>query len=173
VLNVPMQENNEGQVSDQEVRGLIQTGASGAYDAHFTRLAQRLVQLGVPDTVIVLGWEMNGTTYTHRCGPTGRLEDVLEPDRHRDAGGARPALPLRLRAEPRQDAIGWTECYPGDSTVDIIGMDSYDQPPGDSFYDQVTEPYGLQAQVDFAAEHGKAISYPEWGCSGTATTRTT
>ncbi len=41
-------------------------------------------------------------------------------------------------------------------------MDSYDQPRG-IFDDQVNEPYGLQEQVDFAAAHGKAISYPEWG----------
>jgi len=164
VLNVPMQENNEGHVSDQEVRGLIQAGASGTYDSHFTQLAQRLVKLGVPDTVIVLGWEMNGTTYTHRCGPDPAGWKTYW-NRIVTAMRAVPGQHFRFDFAPNrgQDAIGWTECYPGDSTVDIIGMDSYDQPPGDSFYDQVTEPYGLQAQVDFAAEHGKAISYPEWG----------
>lgn len=57
----------------------------------------------------------------------------------------------------------WTECYPGDDVVDIIGMDSYDQPPARTFDEQVSEPYGLQKQVDFAAEHGKPISFPEWG----------
>lgn len=42
-------------------------------------------------------------------------------------------------------------------------MDSYDQPPARSFEEQVNEPYGLQRHVDFAAEHGKPVSYPEWG----------
>lgn len=42
-------------------------------------------------------------------------------------------------------------------------MDSYDQPPARDFDEQVNEPYGLQKQVDFAAEHGKPISFPEWG----------
>lgn len=42
-------------------------------------------------------------------------------------------------------------------------MDSYDQPPARTFDEQVNEPYGLQKQVDFAAEHGKPISFPEWG----------
>jgi hypothetical protein len=42
-------------------------------------------------------------------------------------------------------------------------MDSYDQPRGMSFDEQVNEPYGLQAHVDFAKAHGKPISYPEWG----------
>lgn len=69
VLNTPMLERNEEHVSDDEVRGLLRDGAEGRFDEHFRRLAERLVLLGVPDTVIVLGWEMNGTTYTHRCGP--------------------------------------------------------------------------------------------------------
>jgi hypothetical protein len=47
--------------------------------------------------------------------------------------------------------------------VDIVGMDSYDQPAGMSFDEQVAEPYGLQQQVDFAKAHGKPVSYPEWG----------
>lgn len=42
-------------------------------------------------------------------------------------------------------------------------MDSYDQPSGLTFDEQVKEPYGLQAHVDFAKSHGKPISYPEWG----------
>jgi hypothetical protein len=62
-----------------------------------------------------------------------------------------------------RDAIAWTECYPGDDVVDIVGMDSYDQPSGQSFDEQVKEPYGLQQHVDFARAHGKEISYPEWG----------
>ena len=61
------------------------------------------------------------------------------------------------------DAVPWTECYPGDDTVDVIGMDAYDQPEGKSFDEQVTEPYGLQEHVDFAKAHNKPISYPEWG----------
>jgi hypothetical protein len=61
------------------------------------------------------------------------------------------------------NAIPWTTCYPGDDVVDIIGMDSYDQRPGRTFNDFVTQPYGLQTQADFAMAHGKPLSYPEWG----------
>jgi hypothetical protein len=42
-------------------------------------------------------------------------------------------------------------------------MDSYDKPAGVTFDEQVNEPYGLQAQVNFAKAHGKPVSYPEWG----------
>ncbi|MFC9821961.1 glycosyl hydrolase [Streptomyces erythrochromogenes] len=164
VLNVPMQARNEARVPDQQVVRLIRAGAQGKYDEHFRRLAERLVSLGVPDTVIVLGWEMNGVTYTHRCRPDPanwklywrRIVTVMR---------AVPGQKFKFDFAPNRgtDAIGWTKCYPGDDYVDIIGMDSYDQGPGQDFDDQISQPYGLQKHVDFARAHRKAISYPEWG----------
>ncbi|WP_060179425.1 glycoside hydrolase family 26 protein [Streptomyces sp. IMTB 1903] len=164
VLNVPMQARNEARVPDQQVARLIRAGAEGEYDVHFRRLAERLVSLGVPDTVIVLGWEMNGVTYTHRCRPDPanwkvywrRIVTVMR---------AVPGQKFKFDFAPNRgtDAIGWTKCYPGDDYVDIIGMDSYDQGPGQTFDDQISQPYGLQKHVDFARAHRKAISYPEWG----------
>ncbi|WP_309062067.1 glycosyl hydrolase [Streptomyces sp.] len=164
VLNVPMQERNEEGVPDDEVRRLLRRGAAGEFDHHFRALAERLVELKVPDAILVLGWEMNGTTYTHRCGPDpeswkkywNRIVTTMR---------AVPGQKFRFDFTPSRgrDAIPWTQCYPGDDTVDVIGMDSYDQPAGMSFDEQVREPYGLQAHVDFAKAHGKPLSYPEWG----------
>ncbi|WP_031478658.1 glycoside hydrolase family 26 protein [Streptomyces bicolor] len=164
VLNVPMMERNEENVPDWAVRKLLRRAADGAFDDHFKVLAERLVGLGVPDTVIVLGWEMNGVTYTHRCGPDPdswkrywqRIVTVM-----RSVPGQR----FRFDFAPSRgmDAIPWPECYPGDEFVDILGMDAYDQPRGLDFDEQVSEPYGLQHHVDFARRHGKPISYPEWG----------
>ncbi|MER6557632.1 glycosyl hydrolase [Streptomyces sp. NPDC001027] len=164
VLNVPMMERNEEGVSDAEVRRLLRQGADGEFDHHFTALAERLVALKAPDTVIVLGWEMNGITYTHRCGPDPEAWKKYW-NRIVTAMRAVPGQEFRFDFTPTRgkDAVAWTECYPGDDTVDIIGMDSYDQPSGLSFDEQVSEPYGLQAHVDFARSHGKPISYPEWG----------
>ncbi|MES9520014.1 glycoside hydrolase family 26 protein [Streptomyces capoamus] len=164
VLNVPMQERNEENVPDAEVRGLLRQAAAGAFDRHFRVLAERLVELGVPDTVIVLGWEMNGITYTHRCGPD---PDAWKTYWNRIVATMRavPGQRFRFDFTPSRgrDAVPWTACYPGDGTVDIIGMDSYDQPSGVTFDEQVREPYGLQQHVDFARAHGKPVSYPEWG----------
>ncbi|MFE4262612.1 glycosyl hydrolase [Streptomyces sp. NPDC056883] len=164
VLNVPMQERNEDRVPDRQVAQLIRAGAEGQYDRHFKKLAERLVALGVPDTVIVLGWEMNGTTYTHRCGPDPEnwkayWKRVVNTMR------SVPGQKFKFDFTPNRgtDAIGWTKCYPGDDVVDIVGMDSYDQGPGRTFDDQISQPYGLQQHVDFARAHGKEISYPEWG----------
>jgi glycosyl hydrolase family 26 len=164
VLNVPMLAHNEAHLPDAQVSRLLQDGADGRFDAHYRALAEHLVQLGIPDTTLVLGWEMNGTTYSGRCAPNPRawkayFRRIVTTMR------AVPGADFRFDFAPSRgrDAIPWTQCYPGDDYVDIIGMDSYDQPPGVSFTEQVNEPYGLQAQVDFAKAHGKPVSYPEWG----------
>ncbi|MFI7346435.1 glycoside hydrolase family 26 protein [Streptomyces sp. NPDC049936] len=164
VLNVPMMERNEEGVGDDEVRALLRRGAAGEFDHHFRALAERLVELKVPDTVLVLGWEMNGITYTHRCGPDPEAWKTYWK-RIVTTMRAVPGQKFRFDFTPSRgrDAVPWTTCYPGDETVDIIGMDSYDQPRGMKFDEQVKEPYGLQAHVDFAKKHGKPISYPEWG----------
>ncbi|SFD23574.1 glycoside hydrolase family 26 protein [Streptomyces aidingensis] len=164
VLNVPMLERSEAGLPDGQVRRLLRQGAAGRFDRHFRVLAERLVALGLPDTVIVLGWEMNGTTYTHRCAPDPaawraywrRIVAVMR---------AVPGQRFRFDFTPSRgrDAIPWTRCYPGDDVVDIIGMDSYDQPPGDTFDDHVSQPYGLQDHANFARRHGKPMSFPEWG----------
>jgi hypothetical protein len=163
-LNVPMLERNEAGVPDEEVASLLEEGAAGAHDQVFRTLAKRLVTLGVPDTVIVLGWEMNGVTYTGRCAPH---PEAWKEYWRRIVTTMRSVKGQRFRfdfAPSRgEDAIGWTDCYPGDDVVDIIGMDSYDQPPGESFEEQIQQPFGLADHVEFAAEHDKPTSYPEWG----------
>ncbi|WP_411103815.1 glycoside hydrolase family 26 protein [Streptomyces sp. cmx-4-9] len=164
VLNVPMLQQNEAGVPDARIAELLRSGARGQYDHHFRRLAERLVGLGVPDAVLVLGWEMNGFNYTHRCRPDPAGWKTYW---RRIVAAVRSVRGQRFRFDfaPNRggDAIAWTKCYPGDDVVDIIGMDSYDQPPGHSFEEQVSQPYGLQQQVDFAKAHRKRISYPEWG----------
>jgi hypothetical protein len=164
VLNVPMLERNEERLSDGEVRGLLRAGASGRFDSHYRTLAERLVRMDLRDTVVVLGWEMNGTTYSHRCRPEPQAwkrywQRIVRTMRSVEG----QKFKFDFTPSRGRDAIPWPECYPGDEFVDIIGMDTYDQPEGAPFETHVHEAFGLQAQVDFAAEHGKEISYPEWG----------
>lgn len=164
VINVPMLAPNEVWMPDVVVSALLRGAASGSYDVHFSRLAERLVAAGAGDAIIVLGWEMNGITYTGRCAPNPAMWKIYWRRivaTMRSVDGAR----FRFDFTPSRgrDAIPWTDCYPGDDVVDIIGMDSYDQPTGMTFADFVTEPYGLRAHADFARAHGKPISFPEWG----------
>jgi hypothetical protein len=164
VLNVPMLVPNEQPTGDAAVAGLLQRGAAGDFDHYFLVLAQRLVADGSGDTILIPGWEMNGTTYTSRCGPDPTAWQAYWRQivtTMRSVPGAR----FRFDFDPTRGAnsVPWTACYPGDGYVDIIGMDSYDQGPGRSFADYVDQPYGLAAQVAFAAAHHKPVSYPEWG----------
>jgi len=164
VVNVPMLAPNELPLPDDVVSALLRGGATGAFDMHFIRLAERLVDAGAPDTIIVLGWEMNGITYTGRCAPNPEMWKIYWRRivaAMRSVKGAR--FQFDFTPSRGMDAIAWPECYPGDDVVDIIGMDVYDQPVGKDFDEFVKEPYGLQAHVDFARAHGKKISFPEWG----------
>lgn len=163
-LNVPMLAENEANVPDHRVARLLQHGAEGVYNRHFRVLAERLVAQGAPETIIVLGWEMNGTTYTSRCGPdpqawAGYWRQIVATMR------AVPGQRFQFDFAPvrGRHAVPWTDCYPGDDVVDIIGMDSYDQAPGRHFAEYVNQPYGLADHVRFAAARGKPVSYPEWG----------
>ena len=163
-VNVPMVSPNEPPVGDAEAASLLRDGANGRYDAHFRKLAQRLVDRRANDTIVVLGWEMNGTTYSGRCAPD---PDAWKRYWRRIVAVMRsvPGQRLRFDFSPVRgtQAIPWPNCYPGDDVVDIVGMDSYDQRPGHAFRDFVTQPYGLKAHADFAAAHRKPMSYPEWG----------
>ncbi|WP_243713099.1 glycosyl hydrolase [Actinomadura sp. 6K520] len=164
VVNVPMITPNEAGLPAPVVRSLLRGGAAGAFDGHYRTLAGRLASAGAGDSIIVLGWEMNGTTYNGICAPDPAAWKAYWR-RIVTAMRAVPGARFRFDFAPTRgrDAIPWTECYPGDDVVDIIGSDSYDQPAGESFEDFVNEPYGLRAQAEFAAAHGKPISFPEWG----------
>ncbi|GAA2169919.1 glycoside hydrolase family 26 protein [Actinomadura napierensis] len=163
-VNVPMMAPNEAEMPPMVLSSLLRGGAAGAFDDHYRALARNLVALNAGDSVLVLGWEMNGDVYDGRCAPDpGAWKAYWR--RIVTAMRAVPGARFRFDFAPTRghDAIPWTECYPGDDVVDIIGSDSYDQPPGGSFQDYIDQPYGMKAQADFAAAHGKPISFPEWG----------
>ena len=169
VIGTPMLPDNEGGVPDDQVQQLLREGADGQNDAHFTTLAQRLVALGLPDAVLTLGWEMNGTTYTSRCGPDPAAWKAYWR-RIVTAMRAVRGQHLRFEFAPTRgtDAHPWPDCYPGDDVTDVIGMDSYDMAADDpdvtaDFDSYIHEPNGLLAQVRFAKQHRKPVSYPEWG----------
>jgi hypothetical protein len=164
VVNVPMLVPNEPPLDDDAVRGLLAQGAQGQFDDHFRILGQRLVALGASQAILIPGWEMNGLSYTGRCKP----DPEAWKQYFRRIVAALRSVPgqqfqIDFTSTRGTDAIPWTQCYPGDDVVDMMGMDTYDQPPGGNFDDFVSQPLGLGAQVDFAQAHGKPVSYPEWG----------
>lgn len=149
----------------------LERGAKGEYDDHFRALAKLLVKADHGGAVLRLGWEFNGNWYpwaANKC-PTcfveywKRIVDVM-----RSVQGAQFLFdwnPTLGRQEIAPDQV-----YPGDKYVDLIGLDTYsdiDAHKGTSPRQQWevlrTRPYGLNWHRDFAAKHGKPMTFPEWG----------
>ena len=126
------------------------------------------------NAVIRLGHEMNGTWYHDGLGNDpaqygdwtaywARIVTAM-----RSVPGARFLFDWNVNAGYRN--IPLASYYPGDSVVDVIGVDVYDSGmPGNPRDPAVRwtrldhEPGGLAQIVAFARQHGKPLSVPEWG----------
>ncbi|HEX6678609.1 MAG TPA: glycosyl hydrolase [Actinomycetes bacterium] len=158
--------------------------STGAYDAHWSRLARNLVEHRLGGSVLRLGHEFNGGWYAWRAAGAegdfaGCFRQVVRTMRAVPGSGFEfvwnPALG-RLRADPPR-------AYPGDAYVDTVGVDVYDQSwaagtypiPADASADEVRErrqrawaemlhgELGLEFWSGFARAHGKPLAIPEWG----------
>jgi hypothetical protein len=150
-------------------------GASGRYDRYIRELAVNLVAKGLGSSVIRLGHEMNGTWFPDNVGSTRRDFHAWRAYFRRivrimrSVPGAHFSFDWNISAGYR--AIPFSEYYPGDDAVDIVGIDFYDYGfPGVSakagaarWRAQYGQPGGLRAGIAFARKHRKPISLPEWG----------
>jgi hypothetical protein len=163
-LGVPMLTNDGGS---------LRAGASGAYDAHFKHLAEQLVANGQGNAILRVGWEFNGNWFTWKAEDDPQAFAEYWRRIHRVVRSVPGTQGIRFDWNP---AIGPADvpaaAYPGDEFVDIIGMDVYDRnstgalaDPARRWQDMVNQPFGLAWQRDFAAAHGKPISFPEWATS--------
>jgi glycosyl hydrolase family 26 len=161
--------------------GTLAAGATGAYDTHYQSAAQDLATLRPSDPVIYIrtAWEFNGSTDNGdgtrtnwmKWGALGKEADFILTWRH--FVDTFRAVSSRFRFDwcPSLGNVGMNPemAYPGDGWVDVVGLDVYYFPQWDgndagaAFDDMITEQYGLQWQVNFAAAHGKNLSFPEWG----------
>jgi hypothetical protein len=141
--------------------------ANGLHDAEF-EAAARAISEAQPKAIIRLGWEMN-------IADSAWFAKDQEAD-YIAAFRRVVGIFRRYSDDFRFDwCPGWGPqelaadlAYPGDDVVDYIGLDVYDfkhdgspQERWDAFY--LKAPFGLQWHRDFAARHGKRMSYPEWG----------
>lgn len=141
--------------------------ARGLHDAEFEAAAEAIAK-SQPAAIIRLGWEMNISSFAWFA--RGAEADYIAAFRRV------VAIFRRYSSEFRFDwCPGWgpqdlnaDRAYPGDDVVDYIGLDVYDykfegseQERWDRHY--LNAPFGLRWHRDFAARHGKLISYPEWG----------
>jgi len=162
----------------------IAEGATGAYDAYFLTLAQGLVDYGHADAILRLGWEFNVPGMLWATSDTRafiaywrRIVTAM-----RGVQGQQFRFDWNLNNQTQQyDAIDY---YPGDDVVDYVGVDAYDVAgragtypyPSDCDDDCRLERQqaawsgqiyggerGLNFWSQFASQHGKQLSLPEWG----------
>ena len=143
--------------------------ASGAYDDKWRQFGTNIQSAGLADsTIIRLGWEFNGDWYKWSAKDPAEYVSCW----HHIVTAARTTAPgLRwdwtVNRGTSQSLSDPRAAYPGDDYVDIVGVDSYDMWPGartqQAWNEQYGGDYGLKFWSDFAQQHGKLLSIPEWG----------
>lgn len=141
--------------------------AGGLHDADFGAAA-RAIAAAHPKAIIRLGWEMNISNMGWFA--KGHENDYIAAFRRVVAIFRRESFAFKFDWCPgwgAQDMPADT-AYPGNDVVNYVGLDVYDFKSEGSEAERWTNsylkaPFGLEWQRDFAAAHGKAMSYPEWG----------
>jgi len=155
--------------------------AQGAYVQRWTTMAQNLqtARGDKPGTTFVRPFhEFNGNWYENWFVTPDRLEDYKKSFR---------LMAQTVRANCPRCKIVWSpgnggstgaariaDAWPGDDVVDVVGVDTYNangntrvtDPQSWQEYLGATndgQPVGPEAWRQFAASHGKPISFPEWG----------
>jgi hypothetical protein len=150
--------------------GTLADVAAGRHDADFTSFARMLLAEGRGNAIIRLGWEFNGnwepwsaydaTTFT------AAFRRVVG-----DIRAVAPGVTIDWCGNFGVSQAGhdpFTELYPGDDVVDIVGVDAYETQwhkvtTAAQWQDYRTTPGGLDAWHSFALAHHKKFSVPEWG----------
>ncbi|MGH2943213.1 MAG: glycoside hydrolase family 26 protein [Solirubrobacteraceae bacterium] len=163
--------------------GTLAEGAKGAYNGYFRTLAQRFVAAGAGSAVLRIGPEFNG--FWFRWSITAANSGASYAAFWRQ-------IVTTMRAVPganfkfdwcANNGSSWVNgqqlqaesAYPGDAYVDYIGLDVYDQSwgpnhasPAGRWSELYYQRNGLRWHRDFAAAHGKPMTFPEWGLANRA-----
>ena len=151
--------------------------AKGTYNSHYKKIAEKLANWHPEEPLIYIrtGWEFNGGWFHYKA--VGQPQNFI---------GAWRQFVTTFRSVSPRFRFDWCpagaelfpmkaqDAYPGDEYVDIIGLDIYDQVKWCKIKDPVERwkkiylhgNTGLVWHRDFAAKHGKPMSYPEWGFGG-------
>ncbi len=148
--------------------------ATGAYDSYYRSMAKSLVSLGRGASVIRLGWEFNGNWQPWT--PTSPT-DYINAFRHvvKVLRGVSSSFKIDWNGNEGKSQSGYdpfTQLYPGDRYVDIVGVDAYDGwwtyiTDRTSFNAWANQSGGIYKWLAFATAHSKKLSVPEWGSLST------
>jgi hypothetical protein len=146
-------------------------GAAGQFDTVFKNFGATLVAQGYPEAVIRIGWEFNGDWYAWAAGKDPQSW-ITYWRRIVTAMRSVPGAKFKFDWCPGGGRTTFLaeNAYPGDAYVDYIGTDVYNQSwdpnvdtPEERWNEQVNGMHGLKWHAEFAAAHGKPMSFPEWG----------
>ena len=160
-------------------------GAAGAYNHYYKLLAANLISYGLGSCYIRLGHEMNGGWYTWRASADPKSwplywKQIVTTMR------AVPGAHFQFVWNPASGTlqIPAEQVYPGDTYVDVIGLDLYDQSwvpdtypiPANATASEkamrretawnsvlLNGDHGLMFWYRFARKHHKPFAIPEWG----------
>ena len=168
-LGVPMIPDN----SSGTAAGTLAQGATGAYNSYFVTLAQNLVAGGAANAYLRLGWEFDGS-WTIWAATTPSAEASYASYFQQIVTAMRSVSGEAFRFMWNPDATAFTTsgysvqaAYPGNSYVNVIGLDLYDQTwvtpqtPANAWSSTVSP--ALTAAQQFAASNGKPLALAEWG----------
>jgi len=158
--------------------GLIPWGASleeagrGAYNDKYVELARNMVAL-YPDEDNIhvrVGWEFNfeglfpWSAHGQEDNYVAAFRQFVDAFR-----SVSDKFVFEWTPNTGDTGVNLEAAYPGDDYVDVIGVDFYyntkwdPEDPYEAWKWYVNQPYGLQWQQDFAAQHGKPTAIGEWG----------
>jgi hypothetical protein len=153
--------------------------AAGSYDSRWTSCLTNMKNLrtGVAGTVYIRPFhEMNGYWYPWSVYSGNETDFVTAWRRFRALQQSiYPASKLVFCPNRESSQLDWRTYWPGNSYVDVVGVDYYNRFPtvsdDASWTSSLLEtsngaPKGLQAWLNYAASVGKPLSIDEWaGCA--------
>jgi hypothetical protein len=145
--------------------------AAGQFDSDFQTVGQNLVNAGFAGSIVRLGWEFNGSWAPWSAGGcpssfVGAFQHIVSAMR------SVPGENFKFEWNPTIGDTGigdLSSYYPGDSFVDLVGLDVYDiswnsYPGADALFSTFeNESDGLNWLANFGAGHAKPLVIPEWG----------
>lgn len=151
--------------------------ASGAYDGYAATFGRNLVSEGLSRSVLRIAPEANDPA--SGLGWSGGFQPDMsawatcwaKEAKAMEVPGSHFVFDWTVNAG--YEDIPFSDYYPGNSVVDVIGIDAYDSlvngqqvAPGRTRWHLLShEPGGILDLVAFAKSHRKPLSFPEWGAA--------
>ena len=164
-------------------RGDFDSIVNGEHDWVYRKVARDLLTEGRGRSIVRIGWEANGDWYP--WGATASTADQYVRAYRHIVGVLRSVAPdlvidfdiscgVPLRGQ-KDGLAALTALYPGDDAVDIVGCDTYDwyntKSQDEAGWRATIRPegrVGIADVAEFARDHGKGLSIPEWGLASPA-----